>query len=181
MKTSSNTNDSPEAKHQQITGHDLTDNNASTKANGDFLKEHDDSEISSNQTFNIRKRLTLLITLAIALAAFLMSACDDEPEYYKSVPPTLPPTSPMVIRNMYPSVGAPGSTVAILGENFGTSESNNFVTFGSSYAEILYVTYGVINVRVPIDIQEGEYRISVSSNGQYADAPRTFSVVKDAQ
>ena len=32
MKTSSNTLDGPEAKPQQITGHDLTDKNASEKA-----------------------------------------------------------------------------------------------------------------------------------------------------
>ena len=138
--------------------------------------EHDNSEISSSQIFNFKKKLTLLITLA----AFLMTAC-DEPEYYSSYPASaLPPTYPMVINNMYPSAGAPGSTVAILGENFGDSTSDNFVAFGSSYAEILYVTYGAINVRVPMDLPEGDYMINVSSNGQSADAPRAFTVTKDA-
>ena len=110
-----------------------------------------------------------------------MTACDDEPEYLNYLLPLFRPPYPMVIRNMYPSAGAPGSTVAILGENFGTSASDNFVTFGSSYAEILYVTYGVINVRVPMGIPEGDYTISVSSNGQTADAPRVFTVTKDTR
>ena len=82
---------------------------------------------------------------------------------------------------MYPSAGAPGTTVAILGENFGTSELDNQVTFGPAYAEILYVSYGVINVRVPIDLPEGDYMINVSSNGQVADSPRAFTVIKDTQ
>ena len=81
MKTSSKTLDGPEAKPQQITGHDLTDNNASEKAGSHFPKEHHNSEISSNQIFNLKKKLTLLITLAIALAAFLMTACEDDPEF----------------------------------------------------------------------------------------------------
>ena len=34
-----------------------------------------------------------------------------------------------VIRSIYPSAGAPGSTVAIYGENFGPTSSYNYVTF----------------------------------------------------
>ena len=163
MKTFSKTLDGTGTEPQQITEHEVT--TASKKASS-YLK----------------RKLTLLATLAVILASFLMTACEDEPEYYRSYPtPTLPPPSPMVISNMYPSAGAPGSTVAILGENFDTSTSDNYVTFGSSYAEILYVTYGVINVRVPMDIPEGDYTISVSSNGQSADAPHVFSVIKDTK
>jgi hypothetical protein len=162
MKTFSNTLDGPDAKPRQITGQEFTNSIPSTKA-------------SSYQT----RKLTLLVTLAITFAAFLMSACEDEPYYGNNIPPILPPTYPMVIRNMYPSAGAPGTTVAILGENFGTSELDNQVTFGPSYAEILYVSYGVINVRVPVDLPEGDYMINVSSNGQAADSPRAFTVIKD--
>ena len=182
MKTSSNTLDGPERGPKQITGHESTGNNASEKASSNFLREHNNREISSRQIFNLRKKLTPLITLAIILAAFLTTACEDEPEYYRSYPtPALPSPAPMVISNMYPSAGAPGSTVAILGENFDTSTSDNYVSFGPSYAEILSVAHGVINVRVPMDIPEGKYRISVSSNGQSADAPHVFSVTKDTK
>jgi hypothetical protein len=161
MKTFLKNVDGPETEPQQIMGHELHDNNASEKGSS-----------------HLKSKLTFLVTLAITFAAFLMTACEDEPEY-SNYTPTLPPTHQMVIRNMYPSAGAPGSTVAILGENFGTSASDNHVLFGSSYAEILYITYGVINVRVPMDIPEGEYRITVSSNGQSADSPRVFTVMKD--
>ena len=163
MKTFLTTIDGPETVPQQIKGHEPNDNNASEKGNS-YLKG----------------KLTFLVTLAITLAAFLMTACEDEPEYSYSTP-TLPPTYPMVIRNMYPSAGAPGSTVDILGENFGTTASDNSVVFGSSYAEILYVTYGVIKVRVPMGIPEGDYRITVSSNGQSADAPSVFTVSNDTK
>ena len=162
MTTFSKTLDGTGTEPQQITEHEVT--TASKKANG-YLK----------------RKLTLFATLAVIFASFLMTACEDEPEYYRSYPsPTLTIPSPMVINNMFPSSGAPGSTVAILGENFDTSTSDNYVTFGQSYAEILYVTYGVINVRVPMDIPEGDYNIRVSSNGQSADAPHVFSVIKDA-
>ena len=80
MKTTSKTHDGPEAKPKHITGHDLTDNNASEKASSYFLKEHHSNEISSNQIFSLKKKLTLLITIAIALASFLMTACEPEPE-----------------------------------------------------------------------------------------------------
>ena len=163
MKTFSKTLDGSGIDPQQITGREVT--TASKKASS-----------------YIKGKLTLLATLFVILASFLMSACEDEPEYYRTYPtPTIAPPSPMVISNLFPSAGAPGSTVAILGGNFDTSTSDNFVTFGSSYAEILYVTYSEITVRVPMDIPEGDYTISVSCNGQVADAPHVFSVIKDTK
>ena len=48
--------------------------------------------------------------------------------------------------------------MAILGENFDALSSDKYVLFGSSYAEILYITPHAINVRVPVDIPEGDYR-----------------------
>ena len=160
MKTFSKTLDGAGTEPQQITEHEV---NAAPKKASSYLKG----------------KLTLLATFAVILASFLITACEDEPDYGNNLPPTLPPTYPMVIRNMYPSAGAPGATVAIFGENFGTSELDNHVTFGPSYAEILYVSYGVINVRVPMDIPEGDYIINVSSHGEAADSPRAFRVTKD--
>ena len=52
--------DGPETEPQQITGHEFSDVNASKKA----------SQLS-------KRKLTLLVTLAITFAAFLMTACDD--------------------------------------------------------------------------------------------------------
>jgi len=162
MKTFSKTLESTGTEPQQITEPEVT--TASKKASG-----------------YIQRKLMLLATLTVILASFSMTACDDEPEYYRSYPSPTVLTPPMVINNMYPSAGAPGATVAILGENFDTSTSDNYVTFGSSYAQILYVTSHVMNVRVPMDIPAGDYTIRVSSNGQSADAPNVFSVLKDTK
>lgn len=162
MKTLSKKLHGPEAETRQITMNGFT-NVTAPKKTSSYLK----------------RKLTLVATLAITLAAALMTACEDEPVYRYYAPPTLPSTYPMVISEMYPSAGAPGSTVAILGGNFDASAVDNYVTFGSSYAEILNITNDVINVRVPMDIPEGDYTIRVSSNGQSADAPHLFSVIKD--
>ena len=147
MKTSSKNLDGPEAKPQQITGHDLTNNNASEKASSHFPKEHDNKEISLNQVFNLKKKLTLLITLAIALAAFLMTACDDDGVEPCSncatsppapAPNTTPPTDQIAIRSIHPSAGAPGSTVNIILDNFSGPTTDEYVTlnvtFGPSFS-----------------------------------------------
>ena len=186
MKTSSNTLDAPETKRQQIKGHELTDNNASDKASSYFLKEHDNSEISSSQVFNVKKKLTLLITIVIALAAFLMTACEDDPEFctncYTPIPasprnPT-PPTDQIEIRSIHPSAGAPGSTVTIVLENFSNPTADQYVTFGPSFAEVIYARYGMISVRVPMDLEDGDYPVNIRSNGQVAKAPNEFKVIK---
>jgi hypothetical protein len=152
--------DGPETEPQQITGHEFSDVNASKKAS------------------HLKRKLTFLVTLAITFAAFLMTACDDGGVDPCTNCPPPPPPPPMFIRGTSPSSAAPGSTVHILGENFDALTSDTYVTFGSSYAEILYINPHAINVRLPMDIPEGDYRISVSSNGQSAAAPNTFTVIK---
>ncbi len=161
MKTFSKTLDGTGTEPQQITEQEVA--TASKKASG-----------------HLKRKLTLLATFAVILASFLITACEDEPEYYRGYPrPTTPTPQQMLISNMYPSAGAPGSSVTIVLENFDNPTTDQYVTFGSSYAEILYVTHGVINVRVPMNIPEGDYTIRVSSNGQSADSPHVFSVIKD--
>ena len=185
MKTSSNTLDAPEAKPQQITARELTDNNASDNASGYFLKEHDNSEISSGQIFIVKKKLTLLVTLVIALAAFLMTACDDDPDFcsncsspYPASPPApAPDSTPAIsIRSIYPTDGEPGSTVNIILENFTDSNVDNHVAFGSTFADIIHARYGMITVRVPMDLPYGDYKITVRSHGQIATSPNEFKV-----
>jgi len=162
MKTLSKTLDCPGTESQKITGQEFMNIDASQKS-ACFLK----------------RKLTFFTALVVILASFSMIACDDEPDYRNYTTPTLPPTYPMVIRSMFPAAGAPGSTVAILGENFGESPDDNYVAFGSTYADILYVTYGVINIRVPMGIPEGDYTINITANGQSCEAPRVFTVTKD--
>ena len=179
MKTSSKTLDGPEANPRQIKGHNLNGNNAPEK-------EHQTSEISSKQIFSLKKKLTLLITIAIALAAFLMTACEDDPQPCTNcvtrppapAPNPIPPTEQISIRSIHPSTGAPGSTVTIVLENFSNPTSDQYVTFGASFAEIIYARYGMMNVRVPMDLENGDYSVKVRSNGQVARAPQEFKVTR---
>ncbi|HET6542069.1 MAG TPA: IPT/TIG domain-containing protein [Chryseolinea sp.] len=186
MKTSSKTLDGPETKSKHITGRDLTNNNASEKAGSYFLKVHHNSEISSNQIFSLKRKLTLLITIAIALAAFLMTACEPDPEPCINCvtvpsspdPNTTPPTDQIAIRSIHPSAGAPGSKVTIVLENYSNATSDQYVTFGPSSAEVIYARYGMMIVRVPMDLKDGDYQVNIRSNGQVARAPQEFKVIK---
>ncbi len=186
MKTTSKTHDGPEAKHKHITGRDITDNKTSEKTSSYFLKEHHNNEISSKQIFSLKKKLTVLITIAIALAAFLMTACEPDPEPCSNcvtlppapAPNTTPRTDQISIRSIHPSAGAPGSTVTIVLENFNNPTTDQYVTFGPSYAEVIYARYGMITVRVPMDLADGDYPVHIRSNGQVALAPNEFRVTK---
>lgn len=189
MKTFSKIIGSPETESQQITGYEFTDNSPEEKVSGYFSKEHQNIEMSPNEIFHFKKKLTLLITLAIALAAFLMTACEDDPKpcntcsvsYPAPGPrPTPDPVAQIAIRSMHPTDGAPGSTVTIILENFTDSNVDNHVSFGSSYAEIIHARYGMINVRVPMDLPYGDYKVTVRSHGQMASAPGEFKVIKAA-
>ena len=79
------------------------------------------------------------IILVLTFVASLMTACDDTDPVPVTGSPILAPSTETVIHYIYPSGGAPGSTVSIYGENFGPTSSYNYVTFGSEYAEITHV------------------------------------------
>ena len=79
------------------------------------------------------------------------------------------------INSIYPHAGPSGSTVAIVGENFSPAISNNYVTFGHSYAEITYVGYGILNFRVP-NLPDGDYEIKVTANGRVRRATQMFTI-----
>jgi hypothetical protein len=118
----------------------------------------------------MKKQFALLFT-----AAFLMTACDDgtiiEPGPFRPSEPL------MAISSIYPTSGAPGSTVAIFGENFGATNSTNFVRFDSAEAEVTYVGYGILNVRVPMHLPDGAYAINVVAEGRIANTPEMFTVI----
>jgi hypothetical protein len=108
-------------------------------------------------------------------AAFFMTACEDDD-------PTIIPTPiisepAMVIRSFYPASGAPGTTVAIFGENFGATNSSNFVRFDSAEAEVLNVGHGMLQVRVPRNLPSGTYAINVIADGKVASSPEMFRVI----
>jgi len=114
------------------------------------------------------------LIISLAIAAFSLIACEDEEVPQRSFPIEHKPE--MVIRSMYPSSGSPGTTVAIFGENFGPTIADHDVTFDSVYAEITYVGYGVINVKVPANLADGNYAINIRTSQQVATAPSLFTV-----
>ena len=117
------------------------------------------------------------IALVLTFVALLMTACNDTDPGPATTNVPLPyPSTEAAIRSIYPDAGAPGSTVAIFGENFGPTSSYNVVTFGSVSAEITYVGDGVINVLVPENLADGDYTIYLNAEGQLMSAPRMFTV-----
>jgi hypothetical protein len=119
------------------------------------------------------------IALVLTLAALLIAACDDENPVSPS--PTPAPSAQtndrpeLVIYSIHPIAGAPGSTVAVLGANFSPAVSSNYIRFGSTNAEITYVGYGVLSVRVP-NLPDGDYEIHVTADVQVRRAPQMFTI-----
>lgn len=116
------------------------------------------------------------IALVLALVALLFSACNDEDSVTPLPGGNLKPLPEPEILSVYPMAGAPGSTVVIFGGNFGSTISENYVTFASSTAEVTYTSDGVINVIVP-NLQDGDYEITVHTRGQVRRAPQMFTVI----
>lgn len=116
------------------------------------------------------------IALVLTFVALAMIACDDTDPRPATGTPLPAPATVTAIRSIYPSAGAPGSTVHIYGENFGPTISHNVVTFDSVAAEITHVEYGVLNVRVPENLIEGDYSINLNAEGQLTSAPGVFTV-----
>lgn len=115
------------------------------------------------------------IAIVLTLTAFLISACNDD-NAVRPVPQYTQPGLEPEINSIYPNAGPSGSTVAIVGENFSPAISNNYVTFGPSYAEITYVGYGILNFRVP-NLPDGDYEIKVTTNGHVSRAPQLFTII----
>jgi hypothetical protein len=131
------------------------------------------NQFSNFKFYNtMKKQLTLILVFAVCA----MTACDDNDPVVLGYPTESLPK--MVVSSVYPSEGRPGSTVVIFGENFGSSIEDHFVKFGAAYAEITDVGYGTIYVKVPMNLQPGEYEISIIANGRLASAPRVFKVIE---
>jgi hypothetical protein len=162
---------------QDIKGHEFTRNSSWKKAMSFFLQKFAYKGITPNQISNLliyndmKKHLALILTFT----AFLMTACEETyPEISGGPMDTIPP---IAVDSIYPTEGAPGSTVGIFGENFGALTTDNYVMFDSAYAEIIYVGHRIINARVPMNLVEGDYAINVIANGRAASAPRRFTVI----
>jgi len=115
--------------------------------------------------------------IGLAIAVVSLTSCDHEEIPQRTFP--APSNPEIVIRSFYPSSGAPGTTVAIFGENFGSTIEEHDVTFDSAYAEITNVGYGMIQVKVPAHLANGTYAINIRWRGQFASSPTMFNVIDE--
>jgi hypothetical protein len=120
--------------------------------------------------------------LALTFSTILFSACEEisvQPEIAST------PIKPISISSFLPASALGGSEVAIIGENFGATIAENYVTLNNGIsdvsgwgAEVIQVSHsGMILVRLPQFLSPGEYTIKVHSKGQSCNSPQKFMVL----
>jgi hypothetical protein len=122
------------------------------------------------------KKQLVLVFAATLLFASACEQSDPQPTTYRNTYQSQPPLS---INSFYPKAAPSGSSVAIFGENFGSTISDNLVTFDSVRAEVTQVQPGFMVVKVPMNLRPGDYTINLSANGQTVTSPSVFSVIND--
>ena len=110
--------------------------------------------------------------LVLALST-LSLACCEEPNLSKFDPKA---AKPLIITSFYPESGACGTTLAIYAEGLDASTSESGVTFNGSRAEVMDVRHGKAMVRVPSNLAQGDYVISLTVHGQTATCTKPFRV-----
>ena len=125
----------------------------------------------------MKKQLALVLTVSL----LSMTACYDEPvgPAIKGLQPDQTPAKKVSISSFYPESGRGGSTVAIFGENFGATKADNNVTFGGQFAEIVEAQTLTVIVRVPKNLKEGSYVVSISANGGTAESASAFELTTE--
>lgn len=115
------------------------------------------------------------ITFVLAFLVLLLSACENEiprPTYQAK------PMAPLTISSFYPESVDWGEEVTLMGENFGASISDNHVTLNGTQAEVTHVQFGIVVVRIPMYLEEGDYTIRLSTPGQTTTAAKPLKIRK---
>ena len=131
-----------------------------------------ETKVVLSQTFKDENNMKKQFVLALALSAFVLTGCEEDP-----IIPTWKNdggAQPINITSFYPESGEGGIVMYIFGENFGTSESN--VTFNGIHSDVLQVQPGKITVRVPLNLGQGDYEINLSARGQKVTSTTRFKV-----
>ena len=79
-----------------------------------------------------------------------------------------------IINSFYLDSGEAGTVVTIFGENFGGSVSDSKVTFNGINSNVLQVQRGKITVRVPLNLAQGDYHITLSALSQRVTSAQDF-------
>ncbi|CAN5328748.1 hypothetical protein BH23BAC1_BH23BAC1_43780 [soil metagenome] len=120
----------------------------------------------------------LIFVFAICTLSFI--ACDNNDDE-AVIPKTSESAPPVTITSIYPESAKSGTDVAIFGENFGETVTDNYVTLNGWDAEIVQVPYqGMVLVRIPLSLQPGNYTIRLSAHGQTCSAPKYLKVVEES-
>lgn len=106
------------------------------------------------------------------LAVLSIGACGDDDD------PVIPPVNAPVIGSVDKTVVAPGDTLSITGENFGTPASVNRVTFNNSLGIAVPFYASATNLIVVVPQNAATGGMTVTSNGIVSD-PTTIEVVRD--
>ncbi|WP_373496361.1 IPT/TIG domain-containing protein [Aquiflexum sp.] len=129
------------------------------------------------------------LILALAFFTLLISACEEmtgEPIFTpeSNMSQTLKPIS---ISSFNPVSAISGSEIAIYGENFGASITDNYVTFNYPGAnetetgwasEVVQVPHtGMVLIRLPQNLNPGEYTISLHFDGQTTRSNKPFKII----
>lgn len=125
------------------------------------------------------------LILAISFFTILLTACE---EVNPDVAHTSESANSPAIHSFNPASAACGTEIVLYGENFGMSILDNFVTFDRSgsaalsgrIAEVTAVSYpGAITVRIPMNLQAGDYQISLETKGKTHTSQRIFEIMGD--
>ncbi|QMW04018.1 IPT/TIG domain-containing protein [Spirosoma foliorum] len=119
---------------------------------------------------HIISSLLLLLGLAVVIVACKKSP--DDPA------PVVKPTPTTTITSIDPATAPVGSTIAINGTNFNTTPGSNTIVIGGVVATVVSATDTRLVVVVPAGATSGP--ISVTANGQTAQASTTFTVATPA-
>lgn len=114
------------------------------------------------------------LILVFVISTLSLIGCEED--YFAGNGAVSDPVPVPTFSSFSPESGAGGVTVAIFGENLGQSISDNYVTFNGTYAEITQVQSGIIIVRVPDNLPQGDYTINVITGGQTLASTKTFKV-----
>ena len=119
----------------------------------------------------MKKQTVVIFTIAI----LSLTGCDED----TPIAPTWKNdrgAKPVSVTSFYPQSGEGGIIVSVFGENFGTSKSGSYVNFDGIGSEVLQVRPHMVTVRVPLNLVQGDYEISLSVRGQRVTSMMTFKV-----
>jgi hypothetical protein len=125
------------------------------------------------------------IIIVLSLATSFINACVEVEPFNGRVNKT---DAQLNISSFNPNAAACGSEITLIGENFGISISENFVTldnWGSDLntgriAKVTDASYpGRITVRIPMNLNPGDYYISLMVEGKSTRTEQPFKIISD--